>query len=133
MSYTLKNVTLMVYDYFYPNPLSPNTNINYYNMKNATTGHAAEVCLSYAGPSKFPLQLYVGTLVWGADKGKDSTGTYGSGTKNNYSTYMEAAYQFTVKEFGVKPFIGGIPFGSGWYGIKLELSMPASLFQKPFR
>jgi hypothetical protein len=116
MSYTLKNVTLMVYDYFLPNPLSSNSNTNYYNFKSATTGHTAEVCLSYAGPAKFPLQISIGTLVWGADKGKDSTGTYGQGTKNNYSTYMEAAYQFTVKDFGVKPFIGGIPFGSGWYG-----------------
>ena len=62
------------------------------------------------------MQLFVGTLIYGADKGKDAAGVYGAGTNNNFSTYLEAAYLFNVKGFGVKPFIGGIPFGSAWYG-----------------
>jgi len=116
LSYTWKGFTIMAYDYFFPNPLNPNTGNKYFNFKNNSTGHTVEVCLSWTGPEKFPLQLYAGTLVYGADKGKDSTGTYGLGTNNNYSTYFEAAYQFNVKGFGVKPFLGGIPFGSAWYG-----------------
>ena len=116
LSYSFKGFTLMAYDYFFPNSLNPNSGNKYYNFKNKTTGHTLEVCLSWAGPATFPLQLYAGTLVYGADKGKDSLGVYGSGTNNNYSTYFEAAYQFNVKGFGVKPFIGGIPSGSGWYG-----------------
>lgn len=116
VSYTLKGFTLAVSDYFFPNPLSPNVDNRYFNYDNATTGHTFEVSLAYAGPDKFPLQVTVGTLVYGADKGKDSTGVYGMGADNNFSTYIEAAYQFNVVGFGVKPFIGGIPFGSAWYG-----------------
>ncbi len=116
LSYTLKGFTIMAYDYFLPNSLEPNNGNKYFNFKNKTTGHTVEICLSWAGPEKFPLQLYAGTLVYGADKGKDSTGVYGTGNKNNYSTYFEAAYQFNVKGFGLKPFVGGIPFGSSWYG-----------------
>jgi hypothetical protein len=116
LSYTLKGFTIMAYDYFFPNSLSPNSGNKYFNFKKSTTGHTVEVCLSWAGPEKFPLQLFAGTLVYGADKGKDSTGVYGTGSDNNFSTYFEAAYQFNVKGFGVKPFVGGIPFGSAWYG-----------------
>ena len=116
LSYTWKGFTIMAYDYFFPNSLNPNSGNKYFNFKKNTTGHTVEVCLSWAGPEKFPLQLYAGTLVYGADKGKDSTGVYGAGADNNYSTYFEAAYQFNVKGFGVKPFVGGIPFGSSWYG-----------------
>ncbi len=116
LSYSLKGFTLMAYDYFIPNPLDPNNGSRYFNFKNSNTGHTVEVCLSWAGPEKFPLQLYAGTLVYGDDKGKDAAGVYGAGSSNNYSTYFEASWQFNVKGFGVKPFIGGIPFGSGWYG-----------------
>lgn len=116
LSYTLKGFTIMAYDYFLPNSLDPNSGNRYFDFKNNTTGHTFEVCISWAGPEKFPLQLFAGTLVYGADKGKDSTGVYGAGNDNNFSTYFEAAYQFNVKGFGVKPFIGGIPFGSSWYG-----------------
>jgi len=116
LSYTWKGFTLMAYDYFLPNPVNPNDGNKYFNFKNSTTGHAVEACISWAGTEKFPLQLFAGTLVYGADKGKDSTGTYGAGSTNNYSTYFEAAYQFNVKGFGIKPFVGAIPFGSAWYG-----------------
>jgi hypothetical protein len=116
ISYTWKGITLMAYDYFFPNPLNPNSGNKFYNFNSSTTGHTLEVCLSWAGTEKFPLQLYAGTFVYGADKGKDAAGTYGAGNDNNYSTYFEAAYAFNVKGFGVKPFVGGIPFGSSWYG-----------------
>jgi hypothetical protein len=116
LSYIWKGFTLMAYDYFFPNSLNPNNGNKYFNFNKNTTGHTVEVCLSWAGPEKFPIQLYAGTLVYGADKGKDAAGVYGAGNDNNYSTYFEAAYQFNVKGFGVKPFVGGIPFGSAWYG-----------------
>ncbi len=116
--YTYKWFTLQVTDFFFPNPLNANDGNKYYNYENATTGHTLEGCLMFAGPDKFPLQLTVSTLFYGADKNKDSVGVYGAGTKNNYSTYIEAAYIFKLKKIGVdlKPFVGGIPFGSSWYG-----------------
>jgi hypothetical protein len=118
LSYTFKWFTLQVTDYFFPNMLSPNDGNKYYNYKNATTGHTFEASLIFAGPEKFPLQFSVNTMFYGADKNKDSLGVYGMGSSNNYSTYIEAAYIFKIKKIGVdlKPFIGGIPFGSVLYG-----------------
>lgn len=116
--YTYKWFTLQVTDYFFPNSLNANDGNKYYNYTNATTGHTLEGCLMFTGPEKFPLQFFVSTLFYGADKNKDSLGFYGAGSENNYSTYIEAAYIFKLKKIGVdlKPFIGGIPFGSAWYG-----------------
>jgi hypothetical protein len=116
ISYTLKWFTLGITDYFYPNEAEPNIDNKYFNYKPNTTGHTFEGCLTFTGPEKFPLQVYVGTFFYGADKGSHPKGVYESGTDNNYSTYVEASYPFTIRGIGVKPFIGGIPFGSGWYG-----------------
>ena len=70
VSYTMKGFTLMAYDYFFPNSLSPNTGNKYFNFKKNSTGHTVEVCLSWAGPEKFPLQLYAGTFVYGGRQRK---------------------------------------------------------------
>ncbi len=118
VSYTYKWFTVMVFDYFTVNGLNPNENNKYYNFNNATTGHAFEGCLSFDGPENFPLQVLACTIFYGLDKGKDTLGAYGMGDKNNYSTYFELGYKFHLKKIGMdlKPFIGGIPFGSSWYG-----------------
>jgi hypothetical protein len=116
LSYTWKGFTLTAYDYFVPNSLSPNSGNRYFDFCNNTTGHTIEITLLWKGPEKIPCQLSVSTMVYGADKGKDSTGAYGMGGSNNYSTYFEAAFPFNVKGFEIKPFIGAIPFGSLWYG-----------------
>lgn len=115
VSFTFKGFTLCVTDYFFPNGMTPN-NVKYFDYKKATTGHLIEVSLAWNGPEKFPLSVYAGTMVYGPDKNKDDEGTVGMGNDNNYSTYFEVAYPFTIKGIGVKPFIGGIPFGSGIYG-----------------
>ncbi len=116
LSYSWKGLTLTLTDYFFPNSLDPNSSNKYFNYANATTGHTFEAGLSWTGPASFPLQLSANTLFYGADKDKDSTGTYGMGSGNNYSTYLEASYTFDVKGFSVKPAVGAIPFGSSWYG-----------------
>lgn len=118
ISYTYKWFTLMLFDYFTVNGLDPNSGNRYFDYNNATTGHTLELCLTYQGPESFPLQVLASTLVYGADKGKDSTGVYGAGTENNYSTYFEVSYQFNIRpvDIKLKPFIGGIPFGGSWYG-----------------
>jgi hypothetical protein len=116
VSYTFKWFTLCVTDYFTVNGLTPNS-ARYFDYTKNATGHTFEVSLAFAGPEKFPLQVFAGTLVYGSDKGKDADGTWGLGAENNYSTYLEAAYPFSlIGGFTLKPFIGGIPFGSAWYG-----------------
>ena len=116
LSYTVKGFTLSFTDYFIPNGLNPNSDNQYFNYDNSSTGHSFEAGLSWAGPTSFPLQLSANTVFYGADKDKDSSGVYGMGIHNNYSTYLEASYTFDVKGFDVKPVIGAIPFGSSWYG-----------------
>ena len=118
ISYTYQWFTLMVFDYFTVNGLNPNAGNRYFDYNNATTGHTFEGCMSFDGGEKFPLQVLASTLFYGDDKNRDSTGIFGSGTGNNYSTYFELAYKINLKKIGVelKPFIGGIPFGSSWYG-----------------
>lgn len=116
ISYTWKWFTVGITDYFFPNGLTPNNNNRYFNYDSKSTGHTFEACLTFTGPVKFPLQVYAGMMFYGADKGKDSTGVYCLGTNNNYSTYFEVNFPFTVRGIGIKPFVGGIPFGSGWFG-----------------
>jgi len=116
ISYTYKWFTLMVFDFFIPNPIDPNYKVRYFDYRNSSTGHGLELSLAFNGTEKVPLQILVGTLIYGADKNQDSSGVYGLGTKNNFSTYIEASYKFNVVGIELKPFIGGIPFGSSWYG-----------------
>ena len=116
ITYTWKWFTIGITDYSCPNSVDPNCSNHYFDYNASTTSHTLEGSLTFTGPEKFPLQVFVGTLFYGADKGKDSLGVYGYGSKNNYSTYFEVSYPFTVKGIGVKLFMGGIPFGSGWYG-----------------
>lgn len=118
ISYTYKWFTLLFMDYFTLNGLNPNQGNRYFDWNNATTPHTIEGMLTFDGTEKFPLKVLVSTLLYGDDKGKDSTGVYGEGTNNNFSTYFEVAYVFHLKKPGIdlKPFIGGIPFGGSWYG-----------------
>jgi hypothetical protein len=118
ISYTYKWFTLLLFDYFNMNGLNANDGNKYFDYNNATTGHTFEGCLVFDGPKQFPLQVTLSTLFYGADKDQDSTGVYGYGTNNNYSTYFELACKIHLKKIDVelKPFIGGIPFGSSWYG-----------------
>lgn len=118
ISYTFKWFTLLVVDYFEVNGLNANDGNRYFNYNNATTGHTFEGTLSFDGLETFPLQLTANLLFYGDDKNKDSTGVYGNGTKNNFSAYFEASYTFDISKTGItlKPFIGGTPYGSSWYG-----------------
>jgi hypothetical protein len=118
LSYTLNWVTLMVYDYYVPNGLTPNSSGDYFNWKHATTGHTLEGSLIVGGTEQFPLRFTAATLFYGADKNEDEGGILGNGTKNNYSTYLEVQYNFNLNRAGVEvsPFIGVTPFASSWYG-----------------
>ncbi|MCX6286238.1 MAG: hypothetical protein NTY96_03925 [Bacteroidetes bacterium] len=123
VSYTLKWFTLMFFDYFVPNGLDANytglKEYQYFNYDKKTTGHTFEVSLTFTGPEKFPIKFFVGTLVYGNDKAKDTLGMYGGDVNNdNFSTYLELAYPVTFRKIDLNFFAGGTPFGSGWYGPK---------------
>lgn len=117
ISYTYRWFTLSLIDMFIPDGLRPNEGNNFFDYRNSTTGHTLDASLTFDGTERFPLQLMVSTLVYGDDKNQDTTGVYGSGEKNNFSTYIELAYEFGIKKFDmtIRPFAGVAPFGSSWY------------------
>lgn len=120
ISYTFKWFTIMAFDFYTANPLDPNytglKEFQYYNFNNKTTGHALELSLAFEGPEAFPIKFFAGTLVYGNDKAKDSTGEYANPDKQNFSTYLELAYPVTFKKIDLTFFAGGTPFGGSWYG-----------------
>lgn len=112
ISYTHQYFTLMFFDFFLPNPYTPNFNNKYYDFDNVSTGHAVEASLSFNGTETFPMQLMVGTLIYGADKNDKG--------ENNFSTYAEVNYNFALKsmKMNLKPFVGASFKESNWYGEK---------------
>lgn len=120
VSYNYKWITVMLFDYFSVNGLTPGEGNNYFDIGKATTGHTLEGLVFIDGPEKLPFRLTVGTLLYGDDKNQDSTGLYGAGEKNNFSTYLELEYTFKFPKYDVelKPFIGASLKGSLWYGDK---------------
>jgi hypothetical protein len=118
VSYTYKWFTVMVFDFFLPNGLNPNDGNRFYDFNNKTTGHTIEGSISFNGTEGFPMQILVGTLLWGADKDKDADGNIGFGEKNNYSTYAEINYNFELEKLkmSLKPFLGASLKESAWYG-----------------
>jgi hypothetical protein len=120
VSYTRNWFTVLVNDYYVQDGLVPNGGSNYFDWDNSTTGHALEGSLIFEGLDNFPLRFSVSTMFYGADKNKDEDGVYGLGSKNNFSTYLEAQYTFNLERSGIElsPLIGGSLFGSSLYGDK---------------
>jgi len=118
LSYTYRWFTIMVYDNFAMDGLNPNKGNRYFDWNTKTTGHTLEAILSFDGTEKVPLQVLFSLFFYGEDKTKGEDGLYGSGNKNNYSTYFELAYTFDISPIGVElePFIGGTSSGGSWYG-----------------
>lgn len=78
LSYTYKWVTVGVNDYYYPTTTEPQD--QYFNFKNAETGHWLEATITIA-PEQIPVYLTVSNFFYGADKNLEG--------KQAYSTYAE--------------------------------------------
>ncbi len=90
LGYTYKElVSLTVTDYFFPNE---DSTYDYFDYKNATTGHVLEGTISFNGTNNLPISVLLATNFWGADaKRVNSDGSIG---KIQYSTYAEIKYSF---------------------------------------
>lgn len=103
-SYTFKNVTLTVTDYFAgPDSLAAG---GYFQWEQDKTIHTVEATLTFDGPEAFPAQLLVGTLLYGYDLDEDGN--------NLYSTYIELNRTWEKGAMSYKPFIGMTPM-TGYY------------------
>jgi len=107
--YTLKNVTVLFTDFFYPG--YEGLNQNFYNFKSKTTGHAAELSLSYNGSETIPFTVSGGVMLYGAAIDASPTDS----TKSNYSTYFEVNYLGKFKDYSFNVFAGFTPTKSVLY------------------
>lgn len=95
LSYTWKGITLGVTDYWWAGEGA----FDYFHYSKGSTAHLFEGNLSYQLPiEKFPLIVSWNTVFAGADD-------------ENYSTYIELCYPFTVKSVNMKAIVGAAP----WY------------------
>ena len=83
VSYTYKWFTIGVNDYYYPTTNVPQD--QYFNFKNAQTGHWLEVAITIT-PEKIPVYLTVSNFFYGADKNLEG--------KQAYSTYAEVGTHY---------------------------------------
>ncbi len=104
--YGIGNFTLSVTDYFTGWE-------DYFNFVHDQTGHVGELIASYTLSENIPLTFTLGTLVYGADKKLDSDTSFSS--RNNYSTYLEMMYPFTVGETELSLVAGGVLQESAFY------------------
>lgn len=108
--YAFKDFTVQFIDLFFPD--APGLDQNFYNFTNSTTGHAAEVGISYDGSEKIPFSLYGGMIVYGVScdpKTNDANAL-------NRSMYFEANYLGQYKDYSYQVFAGCTPTESVLYG-----------------
>jgi hypothetical protein len=108
ISYSISSFDLVMTDYFFSESGIPSSKaFRYLNFDNETTGHGTEFSIFWNGTENLPLTLMAGTFFWGADKNADG--------KQNYSTYVEAKYEFETKAGNIEAIIGFTP-AEGLYG-----------------
>lgn len=90
VSYTYKDFTVGVVDYYYPTPTGERDKL--FEFDKDKTGHLFEGCLTYA-PSSFPITAMVSTFFYGADKNLDG--------KQAWSTYAELGYHYDFSDTNI--------------------------------
>lgn len=108
-SLNLGKFTLAVWDYYTVPLLGP---AKYFEYGKDETNHAIEGSVVFNGFEKFPLKLTLGTFFYGNDRDLEG--------KNYYSTYLEAAYPFTIGKQSLNVFAGGTP-SEGLYASKAAI------------
>jgi hypothetical protein len=107
VAYSIGNVTLTVTDYFTTQDTI--SDYGYFNWKKDTTLHTLEGMINWTVSEDFPLSLTAGTMFYGYDLNDNG--------KPLYSTYLEAAYPFTIGENTLDVFAGATP-AKGYYADK---------------
>jgi len=110
-SYSIGNFTVMLTDFFYPYD-SLTTNNSFFNLKNASTGHTIEAGLKYTNKI-IPVSLGIYSFIYGYDPKPFSNDKY-------YSTYIELAYNFSIKDTDLELVAGFTPMES-YYASKFNL------------
>lgn len=107
--YTLRDFSLLFVDLFFPG--YEGLNQNFFNFKNSTTGHSAELGLSFNGNEKIPFSIYGGVMLYGVAVDPVN----GDSTRVNHSPYFEVKYLGNLRDYSYNLFVGLTPFRSTLY------------------
>jgi hypothetical protein len=105
LAYSMKGFTATVTDYYWASDWITD---DFFEYQNDSTSHYVEASLGYKG-QKYPFSILVATMLYGADKKFDDP------EKNNFSTYIELGYTFTISSYNLDLFLGMTP-ADGMYG-----------------
>ncbi len=107
VSYTLKDFTFGIYDYYYP---TVDSKEDKYLAEGKHTGHWLEASLTYA-PAKIPFWATLSNFFYGADKYMDSKGK----EKQAYSTYLELGTYYDFLHSNRISLAAGAAFNKSCY------------------
>lgn len=105
ISYTIKDVSLSVNDYYYPTTVGESD--KYFNFKGKETGHWVEGTIQYT-PSCLPLWGLLSTYFAGADKKPDSSDLA-------YSSYLEIGGHYDFFDSNVLSLAVGAALNKSFY------------------
>lgn len=116
VSYTWKEVTVGIYDYYYP---TIDNKTDKYFGGGKHTGHWLEASVTYA-PAKIPLWITASNFFYGADKYQDEEGN----DKQAYSTYVElGTYYDFLKNNRISLAVGAALNKSCYNGYEHDFSV----------
>lgn len=116
VSYTWKDVTLGIYDYYYP---TIDNKADKYLGGGKQTGHWLEASITYA-PAKIPLWITASNFFYGADKYQNKEGD----DKQAYSTYVElGTYYDFLKSNRISLAVGAALNKSCYNGYEHDFSV----------
>lgn len=109
LKYGIRNFTFSFTDLYSVGV--PGMNTNYFDFRNAFTGHVSEFGISWGGTEKFPFIFSGGMLMYGLalDPRTDDA------SKLNHSMYFEAAYYGKIRDYTYNIFAGFVPTASIFY------------------
>ncbi len=110
MKFTFKSLSFILTDYFihnesYSNSIKSLPSSHFLHFNSKTTNHLLETSISYKN-KKIPLNIYVGTIIYGNDRGWGYDSIKDVNADNYYSTYCEATYSFNCQNNDFDIFLG---------------------------
>lgn len=114
LSYSpIDELTITLTDYFFPNDAL--TQNNYFEYGSSATTHLFELSASFNGTDNLPLSFLVATVFYGADKINNYKLSDPLNTDQNFSSYIELGYNFSIGENSCNTFLG-VTTHDGLYG-----------------
>ena len=110
LSYNKSFFSVTLNDYFYFKDSLNYTN-NYFDWDKSSTAHMLEGSIEFSNIPNIPFSLLAGVILTGADLNVNGG--------QNFSTYIELAYNFAIKKAETTIFAGFTPF-TGLYADKFD-------------